>query len=101
MLTRLILCALLIGVCVVFASPSPYFGIFGVLVQALAFSSLLCLLGLPLFGLLTILIYVGGMLIIFLFSTVLRAERYPDSGWLEALVFSGLLCAMRLSVVDV
>lgn len=75
-----ILGSIMLGVCIVFARRSPYFGIFGVLLQAVAFSVLLCLLGLPFLGLLTILIYVGGMLIIFLFSTILRAERYPDSG---------------------
>nr|CBH40122.1 NADH dehydrogenase subunit 6 [Amphipholis squamata] len=100
MMIVLIVISLIFGICIVFASRSPYFGIFGVLLQALSFSLLLCLFGLPFFGLLTILIYVGGMLIIFLFSTVLSAERYPDSGWLEALSLSLVLLLLGGSLID-
>ena len=87
------------GKCVVFFRRSPFFGIFGVLVQALAFACLLCLYACPFFGLLLILVYIGGMLIIFLFSTILRAERYPESGWKETLIFWVGLCMVVLPVV--
>lgn len=86
MMVYVLVAFLLFGSSVVFSSRSPYFAIFGVLIQAISFSLLFCLFGYPMFGLLTVLIYVGGMLIIFLFSTVLSAERYPDSGWGELLL---------------
>nr|YP_010729367.1 NADH dehydrogenase subunit 6 [Ophioleila elegans]WED07072.1 NADH dehydrogenase subunit 6 [Ophioleila elegans] len=66
---------------------SPFFGVFGVLLHALCHAALFCLLGMSFFGLVVVLIYVGGMLIVFLFSTVLSAERYPNFSWGAMLIF--------------
>ncbi len=85
MITSVLVGLVVRGSLIVLCRRSPFFGVFGVLVQAVSFSGILCLFGRPLFGLIVVLVYVGGMLIIFLFSTVLRAERYPDSGWVDTL----------------
>nr|QNQ65317.1 NADH dehydrogenase subunit 6 [Amphiura sp. JN-2020] len=82
----LLLSALISGSVMVLCSRSPTFGIFGVLTQALAFTGLLCIGGASFFGVILVLVYIGGMLIVFLFSTVLSAERYPESGWGEILI---------------
>ena len=68
-------------------SYSPFFGVFGVLLHSIAHACLLCLLGVPFFALLMVVVYVGGMLIVFLFSTVLSAERYPEFDYVLFLVF--------------
>nr|BDG62541.1 NADH dehydrogenase subunit 6 [Ophiocten ludwigi] len=85
---ELISIILILGSAVLVFSGSPYFGLFGVLVQSLGFSLLLFFLGLPFFSLLIVLVYVGGMMVVFLFSTILSAERYPGSSWSEFFIFS-------------
>ena len=88
---ELIVVSLLVGSIILLFRGSPYFGLFGVLLQSIGFSLYFFLLGLPFFGLLVILVYVGGMLVVFLFSTILSAERYPGSRWREFLIFSFLI----------
>nr|YP_009730161.1 NADH dehydrogenase subunit 6 [Amphiura sinicola]QHT54217.1 NADH dehydrogenase subunit 6 [Amphiura sinicola] len=74
------------GGAIVMGSRSPYFGIFGVLLQSLGYSGICCLLGASFFGLLIVLVYIGGMMVVFLFSTILSAERHPSSSWLSSLI---------------
>nr|AYW52641.1 NADH dehydrogenase subunit 6 [Astrohamma tuberculatum] len=75
------------GSLIVLWSCSPYYGVFGILLQSVGYSLFLCFYGFPFFSLIFLLIYVGGMLIVFLFSSVLSAERYPSSSILEIIFF--------------
>merc|ERR1719474_978481 len=59
--------------------------------QAVRLSGLLCFFGCPMIGLLLVVIYIGGMLVVFLFSSVLCAEPYPEIQGLKVVVcFLGL-----------
>lgn len=93
---ELIVILILLGSLIIVFRGSPYFGLFGVLIQSIGFSLYLFLCGLPFFSLLTVLVYIGGMMIVFLFSTILSAERYPGSRWREFLVFSFCLIIIIL-----
>nr|QDH07332.1 NADH dehydrogenase subunit 6 [Ophiarachnella infernalis] len=78
---------IILGGMLLIFSESPYFGLFGVLIQAVSLAGLLSYYGASFFALLIILIYVGGMLIVFLFSTVLCAEPHPSLAILETILF--------------
>nr|YP_187599.1 NADH dehydrogenase subunit 6 [Astropecten polyacanthus]BAD86707.1 NADH dehydrogenase subunit 6 [Astropecten polyacanthus] len=65
------------GGTLVFYSLSPYYGALGLVVVALSGCIFVSLVGVPFMALILILIYMGGMLVVFVYSTAISAERYP------------------------
>lgn len=61
----------------VFYRLSPYYGALGLVVVAVSGCALCSLIGMSFMALVLLLIYMGGMLVVFVYSTALSAERYP------------------------
>nr|AFQ55934.1 NADH dehydrogenase subunit 6 [Astrochelys yniphora] len=76
----------LFGFCFVFwmigvsCSSSPYYGVFSLVLGAASGCGVLVGMGGSFISLVLFLIYLGGMLVIFAYSSALAAEPYPE-GW--------------------
>nr|BCH36361.1 NADH dehydrogenase subunit 6 [Acanthaster planci]BCH36372.1 NADH dehydrogenase subunit 6 [Acanthaster planci]BCH36438.1 NADH dehydrogenase subunit 6 [Acanthaster planci]BCH36449.1 NADH dehydrogenase subunit 6 [Acanthaster planci]BCH36460.1 NADH dehydrogenase subunit 6 [Acanthaster planci] len=82
---------MLFGSTLVFYSLSPYFGALGLVLVAVSGCLLCGLLGSSFVALVLVLIYMGGMLVVFVYSTAISAERYPVvSNLNEVFLLSGV-----------
>nr|APB92370.1 NADH dehydrogenase subunit 6 [Andrias davidianus] len=61
------------------ANPSPYFAAFGLFLASICGCSVLMELGISFLSLVLLLIYLGGMLVVFVYSASLAAEPYPEA----------------------
>nr|YP_010960778.1 NADH dehydrogenase subunit 6 [Lethasterias fusca]WNH38669.1 NADH dehydrogenase subunit 6 [Lethasterias fusca] len=83
---------MLLGSTLVFYSLSPYYGALGLVMVAMSGCMLCSLMGMSFMALILLLIYVGGMLVVFVYSSALSAERYPMvSNLKEALLLFSIL----------
>ena len=60
-----------------FYSLSPYYGALGLVLVAVCGCVFCSLVGLSFVALILILVYIGGMMVVFVYSTAISAERYP------------------------
>nr|YP_009305797.1 NADH dehydrogenase subunit 6 [Psittirostra psittacea]ANT45626.1 NADH dehydrogenase subunit 6 [Psittirostra psittacea] len=76
---------LFLGVCfalgglAVASNPSPYYGAMGLVVAAVAGCGWLVSLGVSFVSLVLVMVYLGGMLVVFVYSVSLAADPYPES----------------------
>nr|ACI31790.1 NADH dehydrogenase subunit 6 [Spinus tristis] len=76
---------LFLGVCfalgglAVASNPSPYYGVLGLVVAAVAGCGWLVSLGVSFVSLVLVMVYLGGMLVVFVYSVSLAADPYPES----------------------
>nr|YP_009971618.1 NADH dehydrogenase subunit 6 [Holothuria edulis]QNG57213.1 NADH dehydrogenase subunit 6 [Holothuria edulis] len=77
MVFYLFLLLLLLGSTLVFYSLSPYYAALGLVLTSLFGCVILSCLGLSFLALLLLLIYMGGMMVVFVYSSALSADRYP------------------------
>nr|NP_114052.1 NADH dehydrogenase subunit 6 [Lyciasalamandra atifi]AAK43357.1 NADH dehydrogenase subunit 6 [Lyciasalamandra atifi] len=69
----------IIGLIAVASNPSPYFAAFGLVLASLSGCCLLVESGLSFLSLVLLLIYLGGMMVVFAYSASLSAEPYPEA----------------------
>nr|YP_009944856.1 NADH dehydrogenase subunit 6 [Nesospiza acunhae]QOD97134.1 NADH dehydrogenase subunit 6 [Nesospiza acunhae] len=72
------LCFALGGLAVA-SNPSPYYGVLGLVVAAIAGCGWLVSLGVSFLSLVLVMVYLGGMLVVFVYSVSLAADPYPEA----------------------
>nr|YP_009421693.1 NADH dehydrogenase subunit 6 [Prunella fulvescens]ASS35130.1 NADH dehydrogenase subunit 6 [Prunella fulvescens]QOD96575.1 NADH dehydrogenase subunit 6 [Prunella fulvescens] len=72
------LCFILGGLAVA-SNPSPYYGVVGLVVAAVAGCGWLVSLGVSFVSLVLVMVYLGGMLVVFVYSVSLAADPYPEA----------------------
>lgn len=68
---------LLLGFVLVASNPSPYFAALGLVVVAAIGCGLIAMSGGMFLGLVMFLVYLGGMLVVFAYSSALASELHP------------------------
>nr|YP_009918534.1 NADH dehydrogenase subunit 6 [Delichon urbicum]QLX47798.1 NADH dehydrogenase subunit 6 [Delichon urbicum] len=72
------LCFVLGGLAVA-SNPSPYYGVVGLVVGSVAGCGWLVSLGVSFMSLVLVMVYLGGMLVVFVYSVSLAADPYPEA----------------------
>nr|QEF29920.1 NADH dehydrogenase subunit 6 [Tringa guttifer] len=76
---------LLLGLCFVLeglpvaSNPSPYYGVFGLVLSSVAGCGWLLSLGISFVSLVLFMVYLGGMLVVFVYSVSLAADPFPEA----------------------
>nr|YP_009058668.1 NADH dehydrogenase subunit 6 [Hyliota flavigaster]AIM46861.1 NADH dehydrogenase subunit 6 [Hyliota flavigaster] len=79
---------LFLGVCfalgglAVASNPSPYYGVVGLVLAAIVGCGWLVSLGVSFISLVLVMVYLGGMLVVFVYSVSLAADPYPEA-WFD------------------
>jgi len=76
--TLFLLVGLVLGLVAVACNPAPYFAAFGLVVAAGMGCAVLAVSGAPFLALVLFLIYLGGMLVVFAYSSALAADPFPE-----------------------
>nr|YP_009019768.1 NADH dehydrogenase subunit 6 [Hynobius maoershanensis]ADG23027.1 NADH dehydrogenase subunit 6 [Hynobius maoershanensis]AHJ91162.1 NADH dehydrogenase subunit 6 [Hynobius maoershanensis]WCH58180.1 NADH dehydrogenase subunit 6 [Hynobius maoershanensis] len=89
---------LVFGLVAVASNPSPYFAALGLVLAAVCGCWVLVELGVSFLSLVLLLIYLGGMLVVFAYSASLAAEPYPEA-WGNWSVFVYVLFYLLLIIL--
>lgn len=78
-LSFLFIVGVLVGLIAVASNPSPYFAAFGLILASISGCCLLIDFGVSFLSLILLLIYLGGIMVVFAYSASLAAEPYPEA----------------------
>nr|YP_009352201.1 NADH dehydrogenase subunit 6 [Haematopus ostralegus]AQX44466.1 NADH dehydrogenase subunit 6 [Haematopus ostralegus]QKY75014.1 NADH dehydrogenase subunit 6 [Haematopus ostralegus] len=98
---------LFLGVCFVLGSlavasnPSPYYGVVGLVLASVAGCGWLLSLGVSFVSLVLFMVYLGGMLVVFVYSVSLAADPFPEAwgNWGVAGYGFGLILVLVVGVM--
>nr|BAX73606.1 NADH dehydrogenase subunit 6 [Dussumieria elopsoides] len=80
------LMVLVVGLIGVGSNPAPIYAALGLVMAAGAGCVVLAFFGMPFLALVLFLIYLGGMMVVFAYSTAMAADAYPET-WGDSSVF--------------
>nr|AOY34884.1 NADH dehydrogenase subunit 6 [Circus cyaneus]APO15364.1 NADH dehydrogenase subunit 6 [Circus cyaneus] len=68
-----------LGGLAVASNPSPYYGVVGLVLGSVVGCSWLVSLGVPFVALVLFMVYLGGMLVVFVYSVCMAADPFPEA----------------------
>nr|BAV78729.1 NADH dehydrogenase subunit 6 [Grus nigricollis] len=94
------LCFVLGGLAVA-SNPSPYYGVVGLVLASVVGCGWLLSLGVSFVSLVLFMVYLGGMLVVFVYSVSLAADPYPEAwgDWRVVGYIVGLVLVLVMGVV--
>nr|ACY28958.1 NADH dehydrogenase subunit 6 [Morus serrator]ACY28959.1 NADH dehydrogenase subunit 6 [Morus serrator] len=69
----------ILGALAVASNPSPYYGVIGLVVASVVGCGWLLSLGVSFVALVLFMVYLGGMLVVFVYSVALAADPFPEA----------------------
>lgn len=83
------------------SKPSPIYGGLGLIVGGGAGCGIVMGLGGSFLGLIVFLVYLGGMLVVFGYTTAMATEEYPEAWGSNAVILGGLFVGLLVEVVAI
>nr|YP_009990934.1 NADH dehydrogenase subunit 6 [Psilopogon haemacephalus]QNN84300.1 NADH dehydrogenase subunit 6 [Psilopogon haemacephalus] len=87
-----------LGGLAVASNPSPYYGVMGLVFASIVGCGWLMSLGVSLVGLVLFMVYLGGMLVVFVYSVSLAADPFPEA-WGDWRVLGYGVCMVLVLVL--
>nr|YP_004222096.1 NADH dehydrogenase subunit 6 [Penelopides panini]YP_004222097.1 NADH dehydrogenase subunit 6 [Penelopides panini]ADW41494.1 NADH dehydrogenase subunit 6 [Penelopides panini]ADW41495.1 NADH dehydrogenase subunit 6 [Penelopides panini]ADW41507.1 NADH dehydrogenase subunit 6 [Penelopides panini]ADW41509.1 NADH dehydrogenase subunit 6 [Penelopides panini]ADW41511.1 NADH dehydrogenase subunit 6 [Penelopides panini] len=93
--------AFVLGGLAVASNPSPYYGVVGLVLASVAGCGWLLSLGVSFIALALFMVYLGGMLVVFVYSVALAADPFPEAwgSWHVLSYGAGLVLVLVLGAV--